>query len=42
MSLKEGRLNIFDQHLINNFLGRRATSRPLWYKLQEATYTKYK
>jgi hypothetical protein len=42
MSLKEGRLNIFDQHLINNFLGRRANSRPLWYKLQETTYTAYK
>jgi hypothetical protein len=43
-SLEEGKINIFDQYLINNFnfLGRRNSRRPLWYKLQEATYTTYK
>jgi hypothetical protein len=42
MSLKERKVNAFDQHTINNFLGHHSTSQLLWYRMQKAIYTKYK
>jgi hypothetical protein len=41
-SLLEDKVNVFDQHRVNSFIPRRSSSRPLWHKLQEPTYLKYK
>ena len=41
-SLREDKVNVFDQHRVNSFIPRRSSSRPLWHKLQEPTYLKYK
>jgi Orsellinic acid/F9775 biosynthesis cluster protein D len=41
-SLRHEKINIFDQHYVNNFLGWRRITRPLLYKLRPGTYSKYK
>ncbi|KFY97507.1 hypothetical protein V500_02040 [Pseudogymnoascus sp. VKM F-4518 (FW-2643)] len=41
-SLKEDRVNVFDQHRVNGFLHRRSAHRPLLHKLKNETYKMYK
>ena len=41
-SLREDRVNVFDQHRINSFIPRRSHSKALWHKLKEPTYRAYK
>jgi hypothetical protein len=41
-SLLEDKVNVFDQHRVNSFIPRRFHSRPLWHKLKEPTYLRYK
>jgi len=40
--LRTARLTLFDQIQINSFTPRQGRSSPLWAKLQERTYTRYK
>jgi hypothetical protein len=40
-SLKEGKLNVFDQHRLNSFVARRSSQKPLIHDLKEETYVKY-
>lgn len=40
-SLREGRLNVFDQHRLNSFVARRSSQKPLIHDLKEETYAKY-
>ncbi|KAH6871894.1 hypothetical protein B0T10DRAFT_522706, partial [Thelonectria olida] len=40
-SLKQGRLNIFDQHRLNSFIAGRSSQKPIIHNLREETYRKY-
>lgn len=40
-SLKEGRLNAFDQHRLNSFIAGRSSQKPLIHNLRDETYKKY-
>jgi hypothetical protein len=41
-SILTEKVNVFDQHRINSFIRRKSSDRPLFCKLQEGTYKKYK
>jgi hypothetical protein len=41
-SIREDKINVFDQHRINSFLRRRTSDRPIVFKLKEGTYKTYK
>jgi hypothetical protein len=41
-SILTEKVNIFDQHRINSFICRKSSEKPMFYKLQEGTYNKYK
>jgi hypothetical protein len=41
-SILTEKVNIFDQHRINSFIRRKSSEKPMFFKLQEGTYKKYK
>jgi hypothetical protein len=41
-SILTEKINVFDQHRINSFIRRKSSEKPMFYKLQEGTYKKYK